>query len=517
MQVVFICVEKCYIRLINIFNSSFFVREKKVRRKTLFGIVLLLAAISMLTFSIPVKAEKTEVVVGWAHPLTTPAAGPTAIHHAYYKMLIEDYNAKGGLYIPELGKRLPIRYIEYDNEFDPAKTLTLYERLILEDQVDLLFGPWGTAFNTLVAPLTERHQFPLVGLTVGSDSLSEAMMRGEYRWMFLTLGVPWEDGENLAQLFTYINENVKEEWKIRKVGITYRSDEHGIEHATGISEKLAEIGIEVPVLEMYDAVNPPTDWTPIITKFKEAGVDVAMLCGYDEGAFFVHGCIALDYNPKLLFIGPVMELSFLVFGPFGFTYGQMAGVTYYNGFPGTNFKSVPAYWDWAIEHEQRLGYLPFPASLSFYCGLESLFLAVEEHGLNRAAIRDALETETFNTKAGKYKFRVGRSPEIENHGTISQWQGGELMEVVWPLDKKTSAVIYPKLPWYWAEMPDIKRDGKIDITDVFLLAKAFGTSKPFPRHPRWNPAADVNNDGKVNIGDVFQIAKNFGKKVTYPW
>lgn len=486
-----------------------------MRRKTVLGIVLLLAAMSMMLI-IPVKAQKTEVVVGWAHPLTGPAAGATSIHHAYYKMLIADYNAKGGLNVPGIGL-LPIEYIEYDNEFDIGKTIMLYEKLITADRVDLVFASWGTAFNVALAPLLDRYEYPVVGLTVGSDELSEAMRRGEYRWVFITLGIPSEDGEELAELFAYINGNVKEEWKIRKVGITYRSDEHGIEHAHGISAKLAEIGIEVPVSEMYDAFSPPTDWTPIITKFKDAGVDVAMICGYDEGAFFVGTCKALDYNPKLLLHGPVMELSFLVFGPFGFTYGQMAGCTYYNGFPSTNYKSDPKLWEWALEHERRLGYLPFPASLSFYCGIECMFIAVEKHGLDRAAIRDALETETFNTKAGTYKFRVGLSPQIEGHGTISQWQGGELMEVVWPLDKKTADVIYPKLPWYWAAMPDIKRDGKINIEDVFLLARAFGTSKPFPRHPRWNPAADVNGDGKINISDVFEIARNFGKKVTYPW
>ncbi|MEM3629524.1 MAG: ABC transporter substrate-binding protein [Candidatus Bathyarchaeia archaeon] len=488
-----------------------------MRGKVILGIILTLAMLTMAFGMQPVKAEKTEVVIGWAHPLTTPAAGPCSIHHAYYKMLIQDYNAKGGLYVPELGKRLPIRYIEYDNEFDPEKTLRLYEKLITEDKVDLVFGPWGTAFNVAVFPLLDAYHYPVVGLTVGSDSLSEAMMRGEYRWIFLTLGVPWEDGEQLAALFSDINQKVKDEWKIRKVGITYRSDEHGIEHANGIKAKLEAIGISVPVLIEYDAFNPPTDFTPIVTQFRDANVDVAMLCGYDEGAYFVHTCIALDYNPKLLFIGPVMELSFLVFGPFGFTYGQMAGVTYYNGFPSTDYKSVPKYWEWAIEHEQRLGYLPFPASMSFYCGLECMFLAVEKYGLDRAKIRDALETETFDTKAGKYKFRTGRSPEIENHGTISQWQGGELMEVVWPPERKSASVIYPKFPWSWAEVPDVKRDGIVNIIDISIAAKAYGTSAPPPRSPRWDPAADIDRNGLVNILDLAKIAKAFGTKVTYPF
>jgi hypothetical protein len=55
---------------------------------------------------------------------------------------------------------------------------------------------------------------------------------------------------------------------------------------------------------------------------------------------------------------------------------------------------------------------------------------------------------------------------------------------------------------------DINGDGKIDIKDVVLLTKAFGT---YPGLPRWNPDADLNNDGKISIIDLVHVMKNFGK------
>jgi len=57
---------------------------------------------------------------------------------------------------------------------------------------------------------------------------------------------------------------------------------------------------------------------------------------------------------------------------------------------------------------------------------------------------------------------------------------------------------------------DINGDGKVDIFDVVLLAKAFGTK---PGDPAWNQGADLNNDGIVDIFDVVTIAKNFGQSV----
>jgi len=54
---------------------------------------------------------------------------------------------------------------------------------------------------------------------------------------------------------------------------------------------------------------------------------------------------------------------------------------------------------------------------------------------------------------------------------------------------------------------DVNDDGKVDITDIAIVALAFGT---YPDHPRWNEAADVNRDGEVNMFDLVLVAANFG-------
>ncbi|HXX87366.1 MAG TPA: ABC transporter substrate-binding protein [Candidatus Acidoferrum sp.] len=54
-----------------------------------------------------------------------------------------------------------------------------------------------------------------------------------------------------------------------------------------------------------------------------------------------------------------------------------------------------------------------------------------------------------------------------------------------------------------APAPDLK----VDIRDISLAAKAFGT---VPGQPNWNAVADVNGDFKVDIKDISFIAKQFG-------
>jgi len=55
---------------------------------------------------------------------------------------------------------------------------------------------------------------------------------------------------------------------------------------------------------------------------------------------------------------------------------------------------------------------------------------------------------------------------------------------------------------------DLNGDGKVDIKDLAILAKAFGSS---PGNPRWNAACDLNGDGKVDLLDAAILMKNFGQ------
>jgi squalene-hopene/tetraprenyl-beta-curcumene cyclase len=56
--------------------------------------------------------------------------------------------------------------------------------------------------------------------------------------------------------------------------------------------------------------------------------------------------------------------------------------------------------------------------------------------------------------------------------------------------------------------PDVNGDGEVDMHDIALAAKTFGS---YRGHPRWNQIVDINLDGKVNLRDIALIARKFGK------
>jgi hypothetical protein len=58
---------------------------------------------------------------------------------------------------------------------------------------------------------------------------------------------------------------------------------------------------------------------------------------------------------------------------------------------------------------------------------------------------------------------------------------------------------------------DLNGDGKVDMMDLRVIAKAFAS---YPGHPRWNPDADIDQNGHVDMRDIRLAAKNFGKGCT---
>jgi hypothetical protein len=55
---------------------------------------------------------------------------------------------------------------------------------------------------------------------------------------------------------------------------------------------------------------------------------------------------------------------------------------------------------------------------------------------------------------------------------------------------------------------DINRDGKANLQDLVLLAKAYNSR---PGELKWNPAADINFDGVINLSDLVILANHYNQ------
>ena len=72
------------------------------------------------------------------------------------KMWRDDVNARGAL----LGR--PVELIIYDDHSDPARSAWLYRKLVNEDKVDLLIGPYSSELTLAASDVAEEFNFPMV-------------------------------------------------------------------------------------------------------------------------------------------------------------------------------------------------------------------------------------------------------------------------------------------------------------------------------------------------------------------
>jgi hypothetical protein len=57
---------------------------------------------------------------------------------------------------------------------------------------------------------------------------------------------------------------------------------------------------------------------------------------------------------------------------------------------------------------------------------------------------------------------------------------------------------------------DINGDGKIDLFDLVILARAYGSA---PGDLNWDVRGDLNKDETVDIFDIVMLALDYGKTV----
>jgi ABC-type branched-subunit amino acid transport system substrate-binding protein len=105
----------------------------------------------------------TQIVIGTTTPLTGPASpgykdvAPAA--QAYFNYV----NAKGGIN----GRK--IKYVVYDDQYNPAITKTVTRNLILRDKVFAIFGALGTPSHSAVVKDINARGIPDVFVNTGSS------------------------------------------------------------------------------------------------------------------------------------------------------------------------------------------------------------------------------------------------------------------------------------------------------------------------------------------------------------
>jgi branched-chain amino acid transport system substrate-binding protein len=397
-------------------------------------VCVLLALFAIFTFvlctTLNAAPAKDKIRIGWVTSLSGILATAVATTTApAYEIWLEEVNAKGGIYVKEYGKRLPVEIIKYDDKSDVGTMTKLLEKVILEEKVDFVLAPWGTAMLYAAAPIANKYKYILLGNAGGAIKLKEIMPKLPYVFSVL----------NMADTQMPLLAEVLAEVKAKKAAIIYIQDLHGIEYRDQALKDLKKNKIEVVMSKSFP--HGTKDLTPLLKEAKAANVDAFIGLVYPDEAFLVTGqAMEVGFNPKAFFltVGPMLTQYRDAFSAKGVE-GIMGGGAW-------NEKVSPEARKLADTLMKKYKGVEYWGQLFYYSSIQFFEKAIEDAGtLDQTKIRDIMATKTFDTAMGPMKFDKLRI-NMTHPGEIGQWQNG-MFEIIDPGKKRTAKPIYPKPEW----------------------------------------------------------------------
>ena len=193
-----------------------------------------------------------------------------------YEFAIQKIKDAGGVKFG--GKCYNFNVIYYDDESKGDRAATLAERLINQDKVQYMLGPYSSGMTKAIAPVTEKYQIPMIE----AEGASRSLFNKGYKYLFAVLST---SEQYLASAITLAAEKAKESGKEPssvKVAIAVENDPFSLDIRAGVLEDAARYGMQTVVDEKLP--RDLSDMSAILTKVKLLKPDVLIVSGHSKGA-----------------------------------------------------------------------------------------------------------------------------------------------------------------------------------------------------------------------------------------
>jgi branched-chain amino acid transport system substrate-binding protein len=402
-------------------------KHKVLLGSFLFTVIVVLLVSVCATNSL----AKDKIIIGQAVSLSGPLASSNSFVSApYYDFWVKVVNAEGGIYVKGYGKKLPVELLIYDDKSDIGTMTRLLDKLIMEDKVDFLLPPWGTAMHFAAAPVANKHGYILIGGAAGAMKLKE--FGASLPYYFQTL--------NFAETQVPVLVDLLEELGVKKVAIIAHDDLHGAENCEAAVPALIDRGIDIVLKKSYPM--GVKDLSPQLKQAKSRGADAFIGFSYPDEVMLVTGqaiALGIDFKVFGFTVGPAFTFFRDAFGP------AAEGVI---GGGAWNEKSFPGAKEFSEHFKEVMGndMGNYWGALYWYSAMQHFKQAVEMAGtLNQKKIRDIMAREKFETALGPFWYDKRRI--FVNHpGEWGQWQKG-LFEVIDTGERRTAPpIVKPAWP-----------------------------------------------------------------------
>ena len=347
--------------------------------------------------------------------------------------LWKDYvNEKSGIDVA--GKKYKVTVIYYDDQSDPQVSAKLTEKLITEDKVQFLLGPYSSGITLATSAIAEKYDIITMACTANADSV---YTRG-YKNVFSILPPASAILRSFLDMLTNFNPVPK------KLAMISPTDLFPLNVAEGAQNYAKELNLDLTFFEKYP--KGAKDLSSLLLKIKSLKPDVLMGTGYLDDAILAVRQLKdqkVDFKAMVFTTGPELE-------DFTKNLGKDADYVYGVSWwmPEVNFK-CPVFG--STQNYVSLYAKKFGSGLTYQAAAASqagvlLQLAIEKaKGLETDKVRQALRSYDGTTFWGATKFDAnGRN--VMGKSVTFQIQKG-MIKTVFPKDAAQTAPMFPQPPW----------------------------------------------------------------------
>jgi branched-chain amino acid transport system substrate-binding protein len=379
-------------------------------------------ALAVLLAAIVVPAgAQGPIRIGASLSLTGTYAKLGKNQHEGYQLCMKDLNARGGL----LGRKIDL--VVYDDQSLPATAVRLYEKLITEDKVDAVMGPYSSPVSEASANVTEKYKKVMVAPLAATTSIFK---KGR-KYMFMVISPAEGYLEGLVEMASRRG--------LKTIAVVNEDTLFSKAAASGAAELARKKGLQVVYTEAYPKGN--TDFSALLTKVKAANPDVVAAATYfDDAVALTRQMKELNVNPKMYGVTVGGDLP-----EFYDTLKQNAEYIY----GATQWEPTlpyPGNQEFFDAYRKDFGHEPSYHSAAGYAGCIIYAEGVKRAGsLDADRVREQLLKLETKTMFGEYKVDADGF-QVAHKMVTFQWQG-EKKVTVWPDDLAQAKPRYPTPPW----------------------------------------------------------------------
>lgn len=390
-------------------------------------------------------------MLGLIAPTPAPAAPPTLLFGAGlslsgrdaregkltqqgYEIWKEYVNAHGGLRAGSERYLVDIKY--YDDETNPQTAVRLAERLIDQDHVVFLLGPYGTASTFSSSVVSERKHVPMV---VTNGPTSSVFDRG-FHYIFGVQTPAKRYLEGIVAMALSMNP------KPKTLAVVSANLAFPIEVGQGAAESAQAGGMQVVYNQKFSGT--ASDVSAIVAAVKAANPDVILVAGYlQDSLLFQKGFKEQNVNARIFgySVGPdTPDFREALGRDANYVFGgtQWTPSMTYKGRPG--FYATPR--EYAEAFTKMFSIAPEYHNAESTAGCLAFQYAIEAAGsIDPERVRDALAKLDVMTFFGELKFD-SRGQNVYKPMAVNQIQNGQLV-TVWPAAVSNGKPLYPTPEW----------------------------------------------------------------------